>query len=226
MCFNFCKKQDEQIVQLSKQIEVMESALLPHPKELYYNDKYPKSDITYKGRFMPVVGMLNIDVRNFFTVNDSMVNGIAKNITGTDNEKALKCLTWVIDNFKYVSDKSVVGLDEYWMFPYESILSKKGDCDDGAILLANLLLASGISYWKIRLTAGETTAGGHCYVTYYYEEGDYWVTLDWCFYPNKKPVSDRVKYSEDQLYKNVWFSFNQKYSYSQGLNTQAKKYLK
>lgn len=87
------------------------------------------------------------------------------------------------------------------------------------------MLKSGVPYWKIRLTAGDVFYNaeiiGHAYVTFYDEEKDRWVLLDWCFYPNKKPISDRTDYKNNDIYMNVWFSWNQKYCFSKGTKTKT-----
>jgi len=198
-------------------------------KEDFYNNKYPQKDILYLGRVF-LNKRVKIDVRDFFVPYDSQIKdiffseGLKK--VGTDDELAYLALMWVIENIKYVSDSTQTGYNEYWQFPYETLNSKKGDCEDGAILLANIMLHSGIPYWKIRLTAGNITNGGHAYVTYYCEELDKWVVLDWCYYPNDLYINQRKDYKDEENYKDVWFSWNYKYSFSEGLNKEADKLLK
>lgn len=202
----------------------------PNPKEIYYNNKYPEIIKYYTGRHVKNVGRISLDVRNFFVNPDSdELQKIVKKFKGTDDQKALKSQKWVIKNIKYVSDKKQTGLPEYWFFPFETLKTRKGDCDDGAILMANLMLASGIPYWKIRINAGWVydhngdRLGGHAYVVYYSEKHDKWVTLDWCFYPETKPVKNKKEYKDHILYGygSVWFSFNKKYAFSK--STKYKK---
>ncbi|MHA1470388.1 MAG: transglutaminase-like domain-containing protein [Candidatus Asgardarchaeia archaeon] len=193
-------------------------------KERFWNNKYPKAIITYSGRFIPNYGKYEIDVRAFF-INPvcSELQTIVKNWKSlSDDEKALKCQLWVKDNITYVSDKTDFGLEEYWEYPQETLKTRKGDCDDGAILIANLMLASGIPYWKIRLTAGDVD-GGHAYVTYYCEEKNYWVACDWCYLPDTRPINQRPDYKDSPIYKEVWFSWNQKYAFHKGVKLQKKK---
>lgn len=198
------------------------------PKESYYNNKYPKQDITYKGRFVPnSTETVAIDVRNFLNEHDSAVKKISDGLLISrlsDDEKALSCLLWIIDNIKYVSD-SQKGKKDYWQFVFETLYYKTGDCEDGAILLANLMMASGIPYWKIRLSVGDVKAGAHGYVVYYCELKDRWVILDWCYEVNKSKISERKDYKEEADYLTVWFSWNSKYSFSKGLNDKAEKIL-
>ena len=211
MCF-------QQIRQwLCKKLHCLPSHLvLPTPeKEKYWNNKYPKAVVMYKGRYIPNYGMYSVDVRSFL-VNRHIdeLERIAGKWRGLPHdEAALKCLRWVMEHIEYISDKKAYGLPEYWCYPMEVLHTGGGDCDDGAILLANLMEVAGIPYWKIRLTAGMVPEGGHAYVTYYYEEGDRWVVLDWCYYPSLKPVKERPDYKDSKIYREVWFSWNRKYAF-------------
>jgi len=118
-------------------------------------------------------------------------------------------------------------MDEYWAYAYQTLYHKRGDCEDGAILLNNILIKSGIPYWKLRLSCGFVDfAGnliGHAYLNYYCEETNKWVVLDWCYWPNILPINERIDYKNEQKYKEVWFSWNKYYCYSEGLNKEAKK---
>ena len=183
------------------------------------NNKYPKVRIVYGGRCLwNEKSNYNMDIRTFLAENDYLLSDTAKVFTGSDDEKALKALNWIKLNITYVGDESL-GKAEFWQFPIETMVRKKGDCEDGAMLLHQLCLLSGIPYHKLRLTAGNTPNGGHAYLTYYYEEKDYWVCLDWCYYPNFLPISERVRYTEDKLYGDVWFSWNLKHSFAESTKT-------
>lgn len=199
-----------------------------HSKERYYNDKYPKKDITYYGRVVPKTkNRVKIDVRNFFNEYDSEIRKIVEKLRMvrlSDDGKALKCLLWVIKNIKYVGDRDK-GHKDFWQFGFETLHYRTGDCEDGAILLANMLLIAGVPYWKIRLSIGNVTGGAHGYLTYYCVEKDKWVVLDWCYWVNKKKIKYRKDYKDEGNYHGVWFSWNQKYSFSKGLNNKAKRIL-
>lgn len=200
--------------------------------ETIYNNKYPKADILYDGRKVPWrPGRYNIDVRNFFNRYDSVVRRIADSIILNkdikDNAKALLCLNWVLNNINYASDLNPDGSQtEYWNFAFETLLPRNadssqlwGDCEDASILLANLMLASGIPYWKIRLVAadvddGKGNAGGHCFVVFFDETRIVWVLLDATFYANRLAIEQRPDYKTEPFYKNTWFSFNERYSFA------------
>jgi hypothetical protein len=205
-----------EIEMLGKQIEIED------PNETFWNNKYPKQDISYNARaFFNSNIKTPVDVRIFFQYNDfnieSIVNStyvdIGKLNEGTFDERALKCLKWVRKNFKYVSDKEVVNMQEFWMFPFESLYYKKGDCDDGAILLANLMMAAKVPYWRVRLNAGDVKGGGHCYVTYCRETDNQFVCLDWCYWYEDAPVASRVLHKDQRDYYSIWFSWNRKYAF-------------
>lgn len=94
-------------------------------------------------------------------------------------------------------------------------------CEDGSILMASLMLNAEIPNWRVRVTAGlvesgiKAELGGHAYVTYCREVDNQWVVLDWCYREdsmiaiNGKPI---IKNRPE--YKQVWFSFNNKYAWS------------
>lgn len=188
-----------------------------------YINKYPRALINYGARpFITyqngnkVTSTANMDIRDFLLINDwnikSIVNKNALN-QGTYDERALKCLQWVINNMKYISDETQDGYAEYWQMPFETLLTKAGDCECGAILLMNLMYHADIPYWRTRLTAGlvndnKGNQGGHAYITYLCEETNITVLLDWCYYPdNTTFVKDRLSYKSNQIYLSpVWFS--------------------
>ena len=183
------------------------------------NNKYPKKVITYNGRYIPKYGQVKIDVRGFFInpVCSEMLNIVKPWLKLPDDQKAFKCLEWVINFISYVPDKENTGLNEFWFMPQETLMTRRGDCDDGSILLANFMLSVGIPYWKIRIVASDTIAGGHCWVSYYFEEKNRWVTLDWCFFPVNHSIKARPDYKNDKNYGNIWFSFNEKCAFSKEL---------
>lgn len=196
-----------------------------NPLEDEFNDKYPKADLTYKR--IEEDNVYQVDLRDFIFERDSLIPIVEGQ---TDDEKALNGLKWIIKNIKYNTDASEYKTVEFWAYPYQTLKHKKGDCEDGAILLYNILLRSGIPYWKLRLSAGWVKQGngkvGHAYLTYYCEELGYWVLLDWCYWPNELPINQRKDYKDEENYYDVWFSWNQKYCFTKGLNTEAKKLLK
>jgi len=203
---------------LKEEIKILESQI---PKknfyQEYYNNKYPKTDIFYKRT--DKLGTINIDVRQFLNFN----NCLFPKINGeNDSEKAINSLIWVIDNIKYIPDKTEYGLEEYWAYGYETFNYKKGDCEDGAILLYDIMRANGIPAWKLRINAGLVNNPlnqkvGHCFVVYYNEETNKWQLLDWCYYPSKLGLEFRDEYKNEANYITTWFSFNENFSYNKDI---------
>jgi hypothetical protein len=186
----------------------------PDPLEEYWNNKRAKSDIKYSAR--PAFGSLTnqeVDPRIFW-VNDPSLPNLWK---GNDDDTALACQEYVINKVTYTSDMSQFKDAEVWLFPFETLAIKKGDCEDGAILMANLMINAGIPYWRIRLNAGDVKvaptapSGGHAYVTYLREKDNKWYLLDWCFYPD---LNFGSLFVDNQKYFGIWFSWNTKYIYA------------
>lgn len=192
--------------------------------EKYYHEKYPVASIKYAGRSFPIDPNTNypLDVRYFFQHSKPLVEMVSKLHldTGNYDSRALACLKWVKDNIKYFSDISIFGSKEYWSFPCETLYSLKGDCDSGAILLANLMVESGIPYWRIRLNVGFVEGGYHMYVTYCRETDNQFVVLDWCYWYNSAPVKDRPMHKDERNYYKISFSFNRDYAYGE-MDTMA-----
>ena len=75
---------------------------------------------------------------------------------------------------------------DYWQFPDETLWVKEGDCEDRALLMASLLLASGVSGYNVRvalgklrvsLKSGKRREHDHAWVMYKNEEGR-WILLE------------------------------------------------
>lgn len=126
-------------------------------------------------------------------------------ITGTTyDDIANNCLIETRRMVKYVIDPK-----ENWQTANETITRKAGDCEDGAILLYNMMVASGIPVHRVRLNAGDVKGGGHAYVTYYSDLKG-WVILDWCYWFNES-VGLQKTWQEAEKYFGIWFSWNEEY---------------
>lgn len=177
------------------------------PKETYWNTKRAvNNSYTYQAR--PAInteGNIKVDPKIFFTLDNSIPI-----VKGKDNdEKAFAALKWVIDNYDYESDTAQFKDPEVWLFAFEALDLKHGDCEDGAILLANIMIKSGIPYWRVRLNTGDVEGGGHCWVTYLRESDNQWLIMDWCYWPNDSLKG--ITWKEAEKYFDIWFSFNQKF---------------
>ena len=150
-----------------------------------------------------------VDVRKFLTEQNDKIT----TVVGVNNdEKANKALLLVNRKIKYTTAKDKAHKGEYWQFANETWNSKSGDCEDGAILMANIMIASGIPYWRIRVNAGDVKGGGHAYVTYLKEEDNTWYVMDWCYYGDES-FSFGMTWKDAKKYFGIWFSFNKKYAF-------------
>jgi len=107
-----------------------------------------------------------------------------KKIIGSDNSndsKVYKIEKWVRDNVKYNSDNKQFNMNERWTLPMETLQRKKGDCEDGAILIMSFAVTAGVPSDRLRLYAPIALRGGklHASVAYQRESDDKWVWVEW-----------------------------------------------
>ena len=132
------------------------------------------------------------DIREYFSYADDKVvlaaiatiNGMPEGKEwGTFDRRA--CLAWdyVTRHVRYMYDKDKQGYDDFWLFPDEALSLAVGDCEDTAILLAQMLVATGISPYCVRVVLGHlydgngVLLGGHAW-TVFQDEGGVWRLLD------------------------------------------------
>lgn len=188
----------------------------------YWNNKWPKANITYSARPLPNKQVnVNWDVRNFIWGDNAQLKDIVDNSklkAKTYNKTALNCLEWVIDNVKYISDTKEQGLPEFWLFPAETLKLRKGDCEDGAILLASLMRSAGIPAYRVKLCAGYveylSKLSGHAYPIFLRDD-DTWCVLDWCYWPMRIPLEQRKEHKAETKYREIWWTCNDKFSWAQ-----------
>jgi hypothetical protein len=207
----------------------------------YWNDKWEKAPIIYTGRALrgeSYKKQIDADVKSFIKDNDAILwhvitqLGLRKN---TANETAQTIQVFVTSFLKYKYDDLSSDCPEFWQFPFESIQSEIGDCEDGAILIASLLINAGIPSWRVKVCAAQvfadplvapsdTDLGGHAYCIYLADRLDSqrkleWVILDWTYLPDpdipivEKPLARDG--GQEGAYKDIWFTFNDKYSWAQ-----------
>ena len=107
-----------------------------------------------------------------------------KRIIGSDNSndsKVYKIEKWVRDNVKYYSDNKQFNMNERWTLPMETLQRKKGDCEDGAILIMSFAVTAGVPSDRLRLYAPIALPGGelHASLAYQREFDDRWVWVEW-----------------------------------------------
>lgn len=193
--------------------------------ETYWNEKHPFIEQMYSGRPLPNGRPYSMDVRRYIWPNDLSLRRVVEQhrlCCDNNDDTAGKVQRYVCDFMKYVAD-TLIGSAEYWLFPAESLAMRQGDCEDGAILMASLLLnALPIEHhWRVRVSAGDvqipgtSKTGGHAYVTFCRCTDNEWVILDWCYYPDSSLRVQQKPLAKDKSeYQKVWFSFNHHHAWS------------
>jgi len=168
----------------------------------------------------------NSDVKNYLKVKGDEGETIMKNaaeevifrykLTGETSlylivESLLKYFS-LQGNWTYAFDIDNYKVSEFWQEAHLSWLSRKGDCDDLAILmhvLFNYILASlkrEEESWRLTFTAGfMNVGGGHAFNTFLHTDGEYYVvesTFDVKGSYSRAWLHTPVRY--DNTYYNFW----------------------
>jgi hypothetical protein len=97
---------------------------------------------------------------------------------------------FVAEHIAYPQKPAKRPAEDPWQFPDETLVLETGDCEDRALLIASLLLASGISSFHIRVALGKLVVGklhkDHAWVMYKSETGE-WMPVD------PPPAADRLQ---------------------------------
>jgi hypothetical protein len=197
--------------------------------QAYWEAKHPASDVPYSGRPMPHKGSLfggtdkavNQDVRSFIWDREFLLQRLAREIRlgGPQDQDSIaqRCQQWVVSNIQYVSDETL-GASEYWLYPIELIALGKGDCEDGANLMASLMVMAGVDRWRARPACGPVVGGNHCYLTYCCELDNEFRILDWCYWEDSEvPVWKKPLIPLNEKYfggEKTWFSYTIDRAYS------------
>lgn len=153
-------------------------------------------------------------IKSFLQENIAMAQQLAYEkklplFSGTRDVVILKILKWVIANIVYEVDSKRFKVAEKWQNVNETQIFKRGDCEDGAILIFALARVHNINPMQIKLVAGDVKFNGkkvgHCWVEYMSDEcfGE-WHTIDWCYWPTTQPFSERIPKSVN--YQKDWFA--------------------
>jgi hypothetical protein len=207
----------------------------------YWNSKWEMAPIIYTGRALrgeSYKKQIDADVKSFIKDNDAILWHVinqAELRQDTPNNTAWAVQKFVCSLLKYSEDDETEDCPEFWQFPFEAIQSQVGDCEDGAILIASLLINAGIPSWRVKVCAAQVVAdpifapseselGGHAYCIYLADRTDTerkleWVILDWCYLQDpetsveEKPLAGDG--GQEGAYRDIWFTFNDKYSWAQ-----------
>ena len=148
-------------------------------------------------------------------------NEIIKNLADTivnerdsDDEKIEKIQRWVVENIVYEEDEPQYGISELWVPPVMLLSTMKGDCEDGAFLIMSLALNAGVDPDKLRFYAGivevgkGAATGGHGWVAYQRSIDQEWVPIDFSYYPDLRPMNERMPMKDDTRYIDDFLLFD------------------
>ncbi|HUW90715.1 MAG TPA: DUF4332 domain-containing protein [Candidatus Nanopelagicaceae bacterium] len=207
----------------------------------YWNDKWETAPIIYTGRALRGESynkQIDVDVKAFIKKNDAILWHVLTQLDlrkNTPNDTALAIQNFVCNFLKYKFDDIASECPEFWLFPFEAIQSEIGDCEDGAILIAGLLINAGIPSWRVKVCAAQVMAdpifapsdtelGGHAYCIYLADRPDSerkleWIILDWCYLQDPEiPIKEKPlarNGGTEGAYRDIWFTFNDLDSWAQ-----------
>lgn len=197
----------------------------------YWNNKYPKRSVVYRGRTLPFDNkkFIKVPVSVFITPQDPFIIHDLKKWdlyqTGEDSETLIPKIYYKIkkEYYKYALDRNVWGKAEVWEFVFE--MREKGftkgfDCDSWSHFQASYYIAAGIPSYKVRVVCGRTDLGGHSTI-YILGNDNKWHHLNSTYgiyrydKVSKFPTHDDAYKGKDRIgISTVWFSFNNKFSWS------------
>lgn len=180
------------------------SSVLPWDSFNWAGDEIVYNPIIRASRTIPgKKKRYDIDIREFLTTRDNAVVGQAlgdlinklspvdqalfrSHAPGSFDLRADKVVEYVSTLAYLPSANKEPRCPDFWLFPDETLAQRGGDCEDLALVLGALLLASGVSPYCVRVALGVVhigVAGGklqkhdHCWVMYQ-NEGSVWEILE------------------------------------------------
>lgn len=148
-------------------------------------------------------------VNFYLQYGNKIIKNLASEIVNegdSDDEKMEKIQKWVVENVVYEEDKTQYGIGELWVPPVMLLSTMKGDCEDGAFLIMSLALNAGVDPDKLRFYAGivevgqGAATGGHGWVAYKRSIDQEWVPIDFSYYPDLRPMNERIPMKDDTRY--------------------------
>ena len=176
----------------------------------FWNNKWKKSVILYDARGLGTMMISDILQDTFKTTIDAF-----KQLN--NDSKALAVVKWTRGNIGYMGDFENNKEIEFWQYASETWKSKKGDCEDEAILMYKLLRNLGVPAFRLKLCAGDVVSPsnpqdlvGHCYLIYLSEQYNDWFILDGCYYPELSVQRFlKVPHRDCPEYRTIWWTFSE-----------------
>jgi hypothetical protein len=201
-----------------------------------FDNNYPKAEVFYSGRTLPnYPDTFACDVRLMVTPQDYSILKIVKD-NNLRISNPLLCNSEILKIYKFCRLGSVYNYDntlfqrgEVWLFPFEFMyLKKNGDCEDNSHYIVSILRAAGLPAFRIRVVVGSCKLGGHSTVYVLGDNLKDWYHInstgghedltDLTQFPTSKQTT-----TDDLGIADVWFSFNDKFSWSTFKTESAKE---
>jgi predicted transglutaminase-like cysteine proteinase len=147
----------------------------------------------------------------------------------SESEKLELIQRWVATNVFYQSDEKTHGLPDVWQTPAETLTINAGDCEDGAILLASMLLNAGLKSDDIWIAVGpvekehNAADGYHAWVMY--RSKGQWYPIDWCYQPQITAMKFRDPIEKRPCYIAIDWMFSQKQTLRRPLFGRMRKLM-
>jgi len=117
-------------------------------------------------------GVGNFAMVNFVTSDDKVVQNVADKLNSFAEEEnynqvdtANFILKFVQKNVLYASDNITKNEVEYWRYPVETLVDKKGDCEDSSVLFASIMDSLGydtaLLFYVLEDDVGHLAVGIH-----------------------------------------------------------------
>jgi len=225
-------EKNKQIIDLNVIIDILKISKI-NKDEKFWNNKHPKKLILYPARSLPFsetkcpVPITVLITPNDRTIYEELVSWDLVGNDETDWETHIPDIYHKIreEYFKYEKDINTWGKPEVWEFPFELkakiFLDNSGfDCDSWSHFIVSYFRAAGFPAWRVRVVVGDTDIGAHSTIYVYSEESKKWHHLNSTFGRRLHRISDFPTHKDaedgfDKLgIKKVWFSFNDKFSWS------------
>jgi len=117
-------------------------------------------------------GISNNAMKSFVTTDDIIIGKLSKDLKNIAEDEGYSSiemtdfiLRFVQENIVYQDDYETKGLEEYWRFPVETLVDKKGDCEDSAVLFSSIMKSLGydlvLLFYILDEETGHLAAGIH-----------------------------------------------------------------
>ena len=132
-----------------------------------------------------------------------------------NHRRATAAHRFVKKYIKYLGDLKTWSCREYFQTPLETWKIKTGDCEDGAILLNEILRMLKIPSYQRYIRISDVKGGRHAYLVYTSELDLMDYELDWCYWYDAAPIENRRTLQEKTKYYKTIFAFNENKSYKE-----------